>query len=550
MKKNNFIEGTMIATVSIVLVKILGLLYVIPFYAIIGSQGGALYGYAYNIYTMFLAVSTTGVPIAISKIISEYNTLGYKEAKTRAFNIGRKMVSIISIISFLLLFLFAKEIAALIIGDLVGGNTIADVTIVIRVISFSVLIIPILSITRGYLQGHKYIAPSSKSQIIEQIVRIFVIICGSYIAFSVLHKSLTFTVSVALTGAFFGGIAAVIYLLIKIYRNKNELGFKKDLPVDNISNKEITRKILKYTVPYVILGLGTQIYTFVDMVLILRTLGNLGFSPQEVEFITSAITTWGMKLNMIINSLAMGLTISLIPNIVQSFVEKNWADVNNKINKTLEIITVIALPMTIGISFLAIPIWTIFYGPSMTGSTVLGYSIFTALFSTMYLTLISILQGLNKFKLSYIAAFIGFLTNAILDIPLMILFHKIGLPAYYGAITATIIGYSFTIIMSLMSLKKNHELSYKDVKRTFTKTITPLLAMIFSLVLLNNLIFFDHSSKTSSLIEVIIKSIISGTLYLIIAHKMGLFERVFGRASINRIVKKLSFNLIKLDDNN
>lgn len=550
MKKNNFVEGTVIATISIVLVKVLGLIYVIPFYAIIGSQGGALYGYAYNIYTMFLAVSTTGVPVAISKIISEYNTLGYKEAKVRAFKIGKKMVSIISIISFVLLFAFAKWIATIIIGDLTGGNTIEDVTIVIRVISFSILVVPILSITRGYLQGHKYIAPSSKSQIVEQVFRVFVIIFGSYIAYNVLHKSLTFTVSVAVTGAFFGGVAAVIYLLIKINKNKEELGFKKDLPVDKISNKEITRKILKYTVPYVILGLGTQIYTMIDMILILRTLGHLGFSANEIEFITSAITTWGMKLNMIINSLAMGLTISLIPNIVQSFVKNNWKDVNNKINKTLEMITVIALPMTIGISFLAIPIWTVFYGSSIMGSTVLAYSIFTALFSTMYLTLISILQSLNKFKLSYFSAFAGFITNAILDIPLMILFHKLGLPAYYGAITATLLGYTLTIVTSLRSLKKGHDLTYRDMLSTFAKSLVPISAMMLSLFLLNAFLPFNYLSKSSSLMTIIIKTIVSGGIYLIIAYKMKILQKVFGSQSINRIVSKLTFNLIKLDDNN
>ena len=69
MKKNSFIEGTIIATICIVLVKILGMLYVIPFYAIVGSTGAALYAYAYNIYGLFLEIATAGVPNAVSKII-------------------------------------------------------------------------------------------------------------------------------------------------------------------------------------------------------------------------------------------------------------------------------------------------------------------------------------------------------------------------------------------------------------------------------------------------------------------------------------------------
>ena len=99
MRKNSFIEGTIIATAAIIFVKILGMLYVIPFYAMVGITGGALYAYAYNIYVIFLDMSTAGIPIAMSKIISEYNTLGMIDAKTRAFKVGKKMISFISIIA-------------------------------------------------------------------------------------------------------------------------------------------------------------------------------------------------------------------------------------------------------------------------------------------------------------------------------------------------------------------------------------------------------------------------------------------------------------------
>ena len=82
-------QGAFIATFGIVLSKILGIVYVIPFYAIIGEQGGALYGYAYSIYAIFLGISQAGIPLAISKVISEYNVLGYYDAKERAFRLGK-----------------------------------------------------------------------------------------------------------------------------------------------------------------------------------------------------------------------------------------------------------------------------------------------------------------------------------------------------------------------------------------------------------------------------------------------------------------------------
>ena len=549
MKKNSFIEGTLIATLSIVLVKSMGLLYVIPFYSVVGKQGGALYGYAYNIYSMFIVLSTTGIPIAISKIISEYNTLGYLEAKVRAFKIGKRIVNFTAILSFVILFTFARSIASIIIGDLTGGNTIEDVTVVIRAISFAVLVIPYLSLTRGYLQGHKFITPSSRSQIIEQLVRVSIIIIGSFLTYRVLKLSLTTTVAVAVTGAFFGGLVAVSYLSIKTKKNKEKLGFNYDQK-DNITTKEIIRKLAQYTVPYIVLNLGAQLYTFVDMVLVLRTLGHVGYAAPDVEFIASAISTWALKFNLIISSLAVGLAISLIPNIVQSFVKNDWKDVKLKINQTLEMIVVIALPLTIGISFLAEPIWTIFYGYSAVGSSVLRFSIYTALFNTLYLAIIAILQGLNKFKVAYITGIGGFFLNALLDVPLMMLFHKIGLPAYLGAISATVIGYSFSVIFSLKHLKDKHNVSYKPAIKVSVITLIPITCMILVLLGLNIFVPFDAQNKLSSLLTLIIKSTLGGGVYLFISYKIGLLERIFGKSNLERILRKVTFNKFEIGNQN
>ena len=217
MKKSSFIEGTVIATLAIFITKILGMLYVIPFYAMIGAQGGDLYAYAYTIYVIFLDISSAGLPVAISKIIKEYNTLGMIDAKVRAYKVGKRIISIISIVAFLLLFLFAKPFATLIIGNLSGGNTIDDVTFVIRCVSFAILVIPFLSVSKGYLQGHNIINVSSMSQVIEQVVRIAVILGGSFLGLKIFHLSLTTSVGIAVFGAFAGGLAAVIYILTKIF---------------------------------------------------------------------------------------------------------------------------------------------------------------------------------------------------------------------------------------------------------------------------------------------------------------------------------------------
>ena len=81
MRKNSFITGTFITTLCILITKILGAIYVIPFYAIVGNTGGALYGYAYTVYLFFMSLSSAGIPLATSRLVSEYHTLGYVKVK-------------------------------------------------------------------------------------------------------------------------------------------------------------------------------------------------------------------------------------------------------------------------------------------------------------------------------------------------------------------------------------------------------------------------------------------------------------------------------------
>ena len=145
LKKNSFVAGAFITTFGIVISKILGIIYVIPFHAVIGEQGGALYGYAYTIYALFMSLATAGIPLAMSKIVSEYQTLGYYNAKKRAFILGKKIALLLGFICFVFLIFTAPLLAKAVLGNLVGGNTVEDVTFVIRVISTAILDASIIS---------------------------------------------------------------------------------------------------------------------------------------------------------------------------------------------------------------------------------------------------------------------------------------------------------------------------------------------------------------------------------------------------------------------
>jgi len=519
LKKSNFLEGAFIATLCIIISKVLGVIYVIPFYKIIGEQGGTLYGYAYNIYNVFLTISSAGIPLAISKLTSEYNTLNMHNKKTRMYNIATKIIMLFSISSFLICFIFAPQLSNLIIGELEGGNTLQDVTFVIRLISFALLVIPFLSIERGYLQGHRYIKEPSLSQVIEQIVRIAVILLGSYICTYSLKLPTRFAVGVSVFAACLGGIATYIYLNNIVKRNKKQIGLDIKPKTTKEEDKEIIKKIIFYSIPFIIINLANTLYTSTDMILVIRTLPKLGFSATDTEFISSVFTTWGIKFNTIITSISTGLIVSLIPNMVKDYTEKNMTAVNSNFNKCLKIILLIIAPLSIFLSGMSNSVWNVFYGTSTYGPMIIKYTIIVTIFDCLYMVINSLLQSLNKPKIIYTSVISGLLTNLILDIPLMNLFSKLNLPAYYGAITATLIGFLVSNTISILYLQRKMEFNYKETFKSLPRFIISVFVLVGLLTIFNKILPINNSNRLIQIINLSISGIVCGSVYLLINFK-------------------------------
>ena len=364
-------------------------------------------------YSIFLNLSSIGIPLAISRLTSEYNATKQYKLKERTFKIGKLIILILSIVSFILLFTTAPLIANLFIGNIQGGNTKEDVAFVIRIISSAILIVPILSITKGYLQGHKYITVSTISQVLEQISRVLIIIVGSYVAIKVLDLPVKAGVGIAVFGATVGGLIAYIYLLIKMRKNIKHFEQEDDKTEENtITTKSIVKKILSYAIPFVFVSLITSFYSFVDLSTVIKVMvNNLKYTVNDAELVLSIFSTWGNKLNMIVLSVSTGLVTSLIPNISSSFAKNDLEDARNKINKSLQMLLYLVVPMTVGICLLSTPIWTIFYGYDILSSNIFAFYIFIALFSSLLTILTTILQFLNEYKKLFLYVYLDYLQN-------------------------------------------------------------------------------------------------------------------------------------------
>ncbi|MDD6272161.1 MAG: polysaccharide biosynthesis protein [bacterium] len=536
IKANTFIEGTIITSILLIVIKVLGALYVIPFYQIIGPEGGTLYSYAYNIYNLFLNISTAGIPIAISMIISEYIALNMYDAKERAYKQGKKLISVLAIVSFILVFFGSDYLAKFILSDVVGGHSIKEVSSVIKAISPCLLIIPFLSVLRGYMQGHKFVVPTSVAQVIEQIVRIIIVLIGSFVSIKLLKMNITNGVCIALSGTFFGGLVAYLYLIKKVKDNKTQFPTQENK--DQTSNKTIMKKIITYCLPIVLISITDNIYTLVDIKLIIKGLNMIGFTAMESEIVSGIVSTWAPKICTIIIAISMALTTNIIPHVTSNFIKKDMKAVNYRVNQALSTMLIITIPMSLLLILLSKEAYYIFYGASNYGYMILKFSSISHIFLGIWSVLSTTLQSMKKFKQIYIYSITGLILNALLDIPLILLFNIIGIAPYVATVVATCIGYLTSIILSLRYLNKTMKMNYQNTLNLLKKLVFPCILILIPVLISKYYINFEYTFITS-MISLIIHGIYGMSIYLLITYKNGSLNSILGDEFINKILVKL-----------
>lgn len=547
MKKNGFLAGAAISTLGIVLCKVIGLVYVIPFYAIIGTQGGALYSYAYSIYNIFLNLATSGIPIAMSKVVSEYNELKLYNTKERVFKVGLRIISFLCVVSFLVLFIFAPKVAYLIIGDVKGGNSIEDVTMVIRVISTAVLIVPHLSVSKGYLQGHKIMQVSSIADVLEQIVRVVVILVGSFLCLKVFGFPLNIAVAVSVFAATVGAFVAYLYVRAKI-KNSRILNrsAKKTEAEKKFTDKYLTRKIIFVAMPFVIISLLETLFVNVDVFTVVKGLVGLGYTTKISEDVISVISTWGSKLNMIVMAVSTGIITSLIPTIASSYVSNNMKEVNKKVNQALQILCLVIVPLACGMSYMHRSVWTVFYGYNELNSSIFGLLIFSQIPLAICSILVNTNQAMTNTKAT-VTALLGSLALKIcLNVPFMHLFYKMGIEAYYATISLNILIDVLESIYLMSRVKNKTNISFMSFLRSFIKICLCTLIMIISLSILNLFIPNYSASRFISILYIILYGFIGIMIYFVCAYNSKTIDEIVGNNVVKNIFSKIFKKLRKI----
>lgn len=469
--KNKFMNDVGIILLAQLAVKFLGLIYRIVITNIegFGDAGNGFYTTGFQIYTLLLAISSVGIPNAISKMISERTALKDYSGAHKIFKTALILFCFIGIFSSVLLYCFAGPISTYIIG-------LADVKATIQSLAPSIFFVCISSVIRGYFTGLQNMKATSTSQVLEQIFKstltiVFVIMAvGQKPAVMSAAANLATSVSTVLS---------FIYLLI--FYKKNRPIFKTtkaDNTFKNVSITKIAKSILMLSIPISLGSIITAINRIVDTATITRGIrvafeafipayGNTPavFNPTLKQLEAEAARLAGMlgKSDTLINmplSLNIAFSTVLVPAISRALALGNKKEAADKINYSFLISILLILPCCMGYIVLAQPIYKLIYPNASLGASLLQLSSVALIFTALNQTISGSLQGLGKVYVPATGLLIGCVVKVILNIILI----RIPEVNIYGAAISSIVcqiisfSYCFTILSRnlplSMSLKK------------------------------------------------------------------------------------------------
>ncbi|WOV88546.1 polysaccharide biosynthesis protein [Sporosarcina oncorhynchi] len=534
---SNLVKGTAILTIGLFLSKALGLLYVIPFYAIVGEENIGLYQYAYIPYNLALAVAISGAPLAISKFVSKYNAVGDYATGRKLMKSGMLVMTVTGIMSFLVLFFMAEPIANLVIRDDEQIFTVEEIKTVIRWVSFALLAVPLMSIVRGYLQGNQKFEPTSVSQLVEQIVRIIVVLIGAYIVVNVLDLSPRTAVNFAVFAAFIGALAGlvVLYRYWLKYKPEFENLYANSPPASDITFIDMYKEVIGYTIPFVLVGVINPLYQFVDMITFNDAMKSIGQSGVTDIYLTM-LNFLTHKVVMIPVMVATGFSMALIPVITGYYTKKDQKGITRSLDQTFQIMIFLTVPMVIGLMVLSNEFYTFLYSENPVGSQVLASYAPVAILFALFTVTAAILQGINKHKWIVFTSLAGLLVKMIINVPLIKIFEV------NGAIAATAIGYGIAVSINLFVIfKVLHYHSQMVLRRIILIAIFNVIMFVAVHFTLKGLLAISPvDGKMQALLYVLICAFVGAVIYGALSLKSGLAQKLFGDR-LTRITKKFGF---------
>ena len=397
-KKQSFLQGTALLAMATVIVKVIGALYKIPLNAIIGKQGFSYFNTAYEIYAVLLMVSTAGLPVAMSRMISQANALKHYNQVRRVYTTARGIFLTMGLAGSLLMTIFCRQLASFLNQP--------DAWAAIGALGPSVFLICLMSTYRGFFQGQGNMIPTSISQVLEAVVKLVV---GMLAA--VLLLKMSGSIPFAAAGAIFGVTASCLVSAVYLFGCFRKS--YKDLPQtreETFTFSTTAKGLLIIAIPITIGSAGLQILTMLETKIYMGQLLAHGISQVQADNMKGVYNMTQTIFNMPC-AFITPITISIIPAITAHLTQLNDQGAKATEESAIRIMSLVAMPCAIGLAVLAQPVTALlggYRGSDLVLSTklmtVLGLSV---IFNAIVLVTTAIMQAHGYVNRPVINMFLG-----------------------------------------------------------------------------------------------------------------------------------------------
>lgn len=518
-KKNTFFGGAAILAVSAIMVKVIGAIYRIPLGNILSDEVMGDYNSAYNIYNFFLTISTAGLPVALSKSISEANALGRKNQVEKTFRVAFLAFLTLGLISFFCMTVLAGPMAELLISN-------PKAIYCVLALAPSVLCVCVMSSFRGYFQGHFDMRPTGISQVIEAFFKLIIGLALALLAVKVIAQPEFGSVG-AIIGVSTGSVVALVYILFVFFRarGKDRRTTASDRPQ---SSKRIFINLMQLAIPITLGSAATSLVTLIDTKLVMSQLQSVYRIVDGLDAAQSLDAARGLygiysKTMSIYNlpfSMMVPLTACIIPAVSACLAQRDRQGSQRISESALRVGVLLALPMGMGLFALGGPIMGLLFpaidvsiaGPLL---SMLGLA---SIFVALQLLCNSILQANGMVNLPILAVAIGGVVKV------MVNYTLVGNPdiRINGAPVGTLCCFIVISALEIFIIRR----AIPAPPRFLRATVKPLLASVVmaaaawaSYGLLTNFLHLGNSLSTVFAIGV------GGVVYLVLVLALKIISK-------------------------
>ncbi len=521
-KNQTFMKGAIILVIANILVKGIGAMFKIPLARLLGTTGMGMFNMSYTMYTMLFIIATAGIPVAISKVVSESGAKGrYRDTRKILFA-SLMMLGVIGVAGAAALYFGADKFAELVFdADKFAGNEKIIITLKmgislgIQALAPAMFFVSFMSAFRGFFQGTQNMYPTAISEVAEALGKL---ILGITFASLLMPKGIHFASAGAVFGVSAGAFLGFVSLIISfLYKRKNLFDYSKH--VDDLYKPRSVMSILKELIVIAVpITIGASVFSLtsvIDMLMIARRLGVAGFSADDAMSIWGAYSGFAVPLFNMPPTLITAISISIVPTIAGAFVTGKTDFVKKTTGLSLKMTILIALPCAVGISVLSSPILQLVYDDAIATNiassplSILGYAI---VFVSLVMVTNSILQATGHTIRPVVHMAIGGFVKVIVNYTL------VGIPHINinGAPVGTNLCYITILILNLISIKRIIGLKFSVVNFVLKPVISVVAMAIVVLgvyagtVSMGNTIATSVSILSGAVVYMLVMLIIGG----------------------------------------